>query len=350
MGLTTSPVIKPKVYTVQQFTASGTWSVPATTDMVDVFMVGGGAGGGGIGINTYSNNGGGGYGGGPGAIVYVTNYPVTPSSSITYTIGAGGAGGVGTVVGNNNYVGGAAGGNTIFGSIYAPGGGVKLGTLGQATTTSRRGGWGVYAAKSREMADEYSNDSYQNITTATWQASYDPNALGFPLGPNSFVVYTDFYKGTQSANSGKIYPGDAPGGGNNNSTGQWGQVAFVGVKKGWSRLFANITEPVGTAGGAANSGLTAQPYSATGGWGGYGGGGLELTSNQYGYIYGYGGGGGGTIGNTTRANTTTAGGAAGANSGSGGGGAYVTSANPAVSQTGNGGAGGSGVIIIGYWT
>lgn len=95
-----NPTTPNKVTNYQQFTTSGTFTVPAGVSVVHVLVVGGGGGGG--------TTGGG--GGGAGGVVYIPNLSVTPSSNITVTIGSGGSV-------NANGV------NSSFGSIVAYGGG-----------------------------------------------------------------------------------------------------------------------------------------------------------------------------------------------------------------------------------
>ena len=77
---------------------SHSWTVPSGVNTVDVLVVAGGGGG---------HNGAGGAGG----LVYKENHSVTPSSSVTVTVGAGGA--VGDV-----------GQNSVFDSLTANGGGL----------------------------------------------------------------------------------------------------------------------------------------------------------------------------------------------------------------------------------
>lgn len=98
---------------VQEFTGSGTFTVPTGVNRVFVEGWGGGGGGscGGTGATDYGYGGG---GGGYGAGVY----SVTPAQQITVTVGAGGAGGV--------YPGtpdGASGGTSSFGSFCSASGG-----------------------------------------------------------------------------------------------------------------------------------------------------------------------------------------------------------------------------------
>ena len=72
----------------QEFTSSGTFNVPANVHSVRLTMIGGGGGGAG----TYqSSGGGGGKGGATGELIVGMRVKVTPSSSVTVTIGAGGA-------------------------------------------------------------------------------------------------------------------------------------------------------------------------------------------------------------------------------------------------------------------
>ncbi|MDA9761349.1 hypothetical protein N9C63_00310 [bacterium] len=86
------------------FTASGTFSVPAGVDAVDVLVVAGGAGGGGPGCSNYAG------GGGAGGLIFMPNQPVTPGGSVSVTVGD-----KGTVA--------TGGQNSVFGTLTARGGG-----------------------------------------------------------------------------------------------------------------------------------------------------------------------------------------------------------------------------------
>lgn len=98
----------------QTFTSSGTFTVPAGVSLIKVTVVGGGGGGGGgYQASNYSNAGGGTGGGGGVAVGYVS---VTPGSTHTVTIGAGGAG-------TNSWSNGSAGGTSSFGSVLSATGG-----------------------------------------------------------------------------------------------------------------------------------------------------------------------------------------------------------------------------------
>jgi prepilin-type N-terminal cleavage/methylation domain-containing protein len=85
-----------------------TWTVPDGVNWVEVLVVAGGGGGGG-------QDGGG--GGGAGGVIHQTGYGVTPGSSISLSIGAGGTGGGpwGPVATNGE--------NSVFGTLTAIGGG-----------------------------------------------------------------------------------------------------------------------------------------------------------------------------------------------------------------------------------
>lgn len=95
----------------QDFTSSGTFSVPSGVDKVLVLAVGGGGAGGGClsGAGTYQAGGGGG-----GGQIKFEPVAVTAGSSVTVTIGAGGTGGTGD---------GASGGSTTFGALLTALGG-----------------------------------------------------------------------------------------------------------------------------------------------------------------------------------------------------------------------------------
>lgn len=77
-------------YTVKEFTSTTTWTVPAGVTIVEGICIGGGGGGGGTWGSSSVNNAGG--GGGAGAGVHFRLVGLTPGSTLTLTIGAGGAG------------------------------------------------------------------------------------------------------------------------------------------------------------------------------------------------------------------------------------------------------------------
>lgn len=92
---------------VRSFLTPGTtsWTAPTGVTSVEVLVVAGGGGGG-----TGTNGGTQGGGGGAGGLIYNSSFAVTPSSSYTVTVGAGGSA--------NN-----PGGNSVFASLTATGGG-----------------------------------------------------------------------------------------------------------------------------------------------------------------------------------------------------------------------------------
>lgn len=99
---------------------SGTWEVPCNVSAitVDVYGAGGGAGGGGGGSNggAFNTRGGGGAGGGAYSSITIN---VTPGSTFTYTIGAGGCGGDNGSDGSSGDAGNAGGSSSFVGADAA---------------------------------------------------------------------------------------------------------------------------------------------------------------------------------------------------------------------------------------
>ena len=95
------------IFTQQWTTGSGTWTIPACVTNVTATVVGGGGGGGsGYEVGDGAGGGGGGSGG-----INISNIPVIPGGSLSYSIGGGGAGAnTGSVRGA--YKAGSAGGTS----------------------------------------------------------------------------------------------------------------------------------------------------------------------------------------------------------------------------------------------
>jgi fibronectin-binding autotransporter adhesin len=335
MGLNTVPAVAGLTYKVNHLTSSSTWTAPSNVSMVDILMIGGGQGGSGFtASNTASSQNYGG-GGGPGAIVYVKDFPVVSGTSYSYTIGAGGAGGVASGTTSTQFPG-SPGGTTTFSTLQAPGGKVRLGTVGVAVSTQSRGGWGIFFGASGETITNTTA-----VSQSSWNSTYAPSLYGFPESFNSIVYYTDFNAGGSGSAISSVYPSHFPSG--NNSTYYIGELNIMGIGKGFSRLLSDLTAPQGATTSTYGTGRTLGANPA--GWGGFG---TASTNDPTGLYAGY-GAGASAVGQYQVAGSV-AGGAAAANSGSGGGSASV--ANPSTGfsvKTANGGAGGSGVIVIGYW-
>lgn len=95
------------------FTASGTWTAPAGVTSAQIILVGAGGGGGG-GSQDIAG------GGGAGGQVIVKNLVVTPLTTYSVTVGAGGQGGQGAINGaadTTNTLPGGNGSSTVFGNI-----------------------------------------------------------------------------------------------------------------------------------------------------------------------------------------------------------------------------------------
>lgn len=118
------------------FTSSGTFTVPPGVSKIDIFCVGGGGGGAGGYASLYGNWRGGG-GGGGGYTATVLNKAVTPGSSLTVTVGAGGS-----AAAANSMATGGTGGTSSVGSLVSAKGGTGGRTVSNGGETVKGGGSG----------------------------------------------------------------------------------------------------------------------------------------------------------------------------------------------------------------
>lgn len=149
-----TPVMAPGKF---RTTASGSFVVPAGVSQIWLSAcAGGGGGGGGSGGGTANFVGGGGGGGGAGDSVWRQAYAVTPGSTLTITIGAGGTAGT-TSTGAGT--GGGTGGNTVIAGMTAGTVTLVAGTGGNAgaNAASIAGGG---AAGAGFPYGQYAQDSY----------------------------------------------------------------------------------------------------------------------------------------------------------------------------------------------
>ena len=121
-------------YDIMMWNATGasTWAVPNGVSSVEYLIVAGGGSGG----RRNAGNGGAG-GGGAGGMLNATNYPVISGSSISITVGEGGAGQTITAADGNN------GQNSSFDGIEAVGGGGGA-AVGNGGKNGGSGGGGDY--------------------------------------------------------------------------------------------------------------------------------------------------------------------------------------------------------------
>lgn len=247
---------------VQTFNASGTWTMPSGTQSITVFGVGGGGGGGacataGTASAIVCGGGGGGFG---------TQFNVLASlisSPVTITIGAGGAGGIGS-----SNTAPVIGGNSSFGSYATFYGG---GTTVNLTSSNSSGGGGGGGAKS--IGSNGANPA--------------GGAGGNPLGGASGNNDSTFGGGSGGISSlttgstiggGSIYGGGGGGGGVSSGNGNAGGGSIYGAGGGGSGA-----STAGTPGAGGTSQLA-----------GVGGAGGNNTAGSNGVAPGGGGGGAGS--------------------------------------------------------
>jgi len=245
----------------QVFTSSGTFSVPASVSSVDVLVVAGGGGG--------ANDGGG--GGGAGGLIYRPGFPVTPSGTVSVTVGDGGAGALG---GPQPAKVGGDGQDSVFGTLTAKGGGGAGG--GDCFQAGRPGGSGG-GTGGNLPAGQIGGSAVAGGSAIQPTQPGDSGAYGFgnPGGEGQRPSNLNQYAG---------------GGGGAAVSGQPGPDGSDGGN-GKAYTIADGTTPVYYAGGGAGS-HGVSPYTpACGGQGGGGNGGsgpnvTSGTANR-------GGGGGG---------------------------------------------------------
>jgi hypothetical protein len=135
MGVSVFPAAAAgKTRYVETLTSGSSYTVPAGVTYVNALLVGGGGGGGANNSQNISGNG------LPGSSIE-SNVATTPGASITYAIGAGGAGGT---TGAVNSRGGSGGTTTFTGATSASGGVGGMPTNGNAFT----GGTGLTSSVS----------------------------------------------------------------------------------------------------------------------------------------------------------------------------------------------------------
>jgi hypothetical protein len=285
---------------VQEFTSTGTFTVPSNCTAVEIFLVAGGGGGGGFRTQATTAYGAG--GGGGGGMVVKRNVLVTAGASITVTIGGGGAGGTGTAAG-------AKGTNSTFGALATAYGGGGGGSF-DATNSD------IYRQANATIGSVGGGSTRQSTTNNTH------GGAGGGAGGDSITNFADESFWTlASSGANMANPGTVLAGGGNGSLGTDERSDLV-------TMVAGI---------------------AIDGYGGGGGGGYTyptgLQQQSQNSSIGYSEGGNVANSGAQNAYNGTAG---AANLGHGGGGGFVKSAG--TSYNASGGAGSSGFCRVTYWS
>ncbi len=205
----------------QSFTSSGTFTIPAGVRSIDVFCVGGGGAGtsGRSGGNVYCGGGGGG-----GYTNTVKSIAVTPGQQISYTVGAGGAGGES---------GGSASYFTINGTQYclANGGsrGISSGDSGKGG--SGGGGSGYDGSNSFPGGTGGSDGSKGSQSTGGGIGAAGQGTTTRAFGESTNTLYGGGGGGGGGKYAGRA-AGGAGGGGNGGDDGNTGSVGAFGTGGG----------------------------------------------------------------------------------------------------------------------
>jgi hypothetical protein len=301
---------QPKVFVFTTITSTQAFTVPAGVTSINVLLVGGGGAGG---------SGWQGGGGGGGGFVEDT-LAVTPGTSYTITIGAGGTAGFTSArTGSNSTIAFTSNSTVVLTAI---GGGAGTGETITANTTNSIGSAGGSGGAGCHPVFANGVSSFNTGLNVVGFSSTQNSTMGYGIGfsgGNGRAQQNGTYGGV-SCNDYILVGGGGGGAG--------------GVGQTWSLTSASGTLRGGNGAPGLQSSLlgTATFYAAGGG------GGLRpVNGSLASYIPGVGGtGGGGNASTTPTAGTV--------NSGSGGGG--MSRVNN--SFGGNAGSGGSGICVIRY--
>ena len=246
--------ITSRVFTSQSFTSSGTFSVPSGISSADVLVVAGG------GAANSRHSGGGGAGG----LIFMPGVPLTPSGTVTVTVGCGGHGDYQDTSGQ-----GTNGQDSVFGASPSPGTPVTL--------TAKGGGRG-FGSGNGNQGGSGGGAGHNNSCGGTGIQPTQPGnsgAYGFgnPGGTTS---------GGTSPQSGGSGGGGAAAAGQSRSglTGP-GTVGDGGNGKAYT--IADGTTPVfyaGGGGGGSHGPETARGSAGQGGGGQGGGSGNQGSAGQ----------------------------------------------------------------------
>lgn len=260
---------------VQEFNSTTNWAAPNNTNAVRIFIVGGGGGGGGKagGLNSAPMSGG---GGGGGAVIR-KELSVTPGTTYTVTIGAGGAGAVGS---------GSTGGASSFGNLLTANGGGGGGAVATSNTmnnpnvgatmggfarsvnyigsTGNRasgggGAGGIFQVESSAMYQNSGNYDIGNLTVPTQGGG----AQYLPSWNNTYVTNDHYQAGGWGGPGVEQYGWGGSGGNGTNVLGRL--ISGFGAGIGQSNL----------AGGTVVAAVAATANQGGGG----GGGGMDQNSN-----------------------------------------------------------------------
>jgi hypothetical protein len=317
MGQVTIPAPAGLKYNRQVFLSSGTFTLPTTAfNKFDCVLVGGGGGGA---RTTTSQRG----NGGGGVFAYFSDVYCTNGTTLTITVGAGGAGS--TSLGYSGALGSASTISNILGNGVSTSLTSGQGSIGFAKGTATNQYAGPIANISSNVV---SNSSFYNqMNSGNQRAGY---------GPGSFA-----------AGSAPVSNGNA---GAQIGSGYLRMNTFTSPYFGYRATFEKGSAIYPLLGDMlhATAGATGQTVTGAGAisnpdtfFAGAGGGSVGATPTTGS------GGGGGAGGYSNSATLSGNGGAGSANSGGGGGSCGFNTSDQ--TKTGNGGNGGSGFVIIGYW-
>jgi hypothetical protein len=276
-------------------TGSGTFSVPTGVATLDVLVVAGGGTGGGANSNQGTDGGG---GGGAGGLIFRPAFPVTPGGSVSYTVGAGGTG---QFYGHQQQTAPQRGQDSVFGTLTSKGGGAGQAGPGNGTATSSGG---IFQGGSGGGAGGGGGTGSTGVTAVQPQQPSDSGTYGFGY-PGGSNTNTPPYNGNGGGGAGGVGTVGSDGNGNPVPGGAGRNYSISGSSVGYSGGGAGGGGGPGAgAGGSATHGggtshpavdsapLNGDPGDANRGGGGGGGAGLDSPRP---WNSGYGGTGGSGI-------------------------------------------------------